>query len=270
MMGQLEGKVAVVTGGAAGIGAGLVEAFAEAGADVATCDIQADKLHGVAERVAAATGRRVEATVADVRDPAAVKAFVDGAAETLGGIDLVVANAGVWKPTDPLVDDFDTALADWALMVDTNLRGVFATGRAAIPHLIARGGGDIVNIATDHIFPPPGAATGGGTRMDVYDSSKWGINGLTQSWSKRLAGQGIRVNALCLDAVDSEMVRLAAGDRVTPEMVAEWMTPAQIARLLLDLLAEGPDGRTGENIGAWRGHPVELPPRAEVLPSRHR
>lgn len=269
-MGQLDGTVAVVTGGAAGIGAGLVEALAAAGADVATCDIQTDKLHAVAERVGATTGRRVDATVADVRDPAAVKGFVDAAAATFGGIDLVVANAGVWKPTDPVVDDFEAGVADWSLMVDTNLRGVFATGRAAIPHLIERGGGDIVNIATDHICPPPGAATGGGTRMDVYDASKWGINGLTQSWSKRLAGHGIRVNALCMDAVDSEMVRLAAGDRVTPEMVAEWMTPAQMAQLLLDLLAEGPEGRTGENIGAWRGHPVELPPRAAVLPSRHR
>ncbi len=176
----------------------------------------------------------------------------------------------MWRPTDPCVDDFETGLDDWSLMVDTNLRGVFATGRAAIPHLMARGGGTIVNVATDHICPPPGAATGGGTRMDVYDASKWGINGLTQSWSKRLAGHGIRVNALCMDAVDSEMTRLAAGDRATPEVIAEWMTPAQIADLVLALVAEGPDGRTGENIGIWRGHPVELPPRAEVLPSRHR
>ena len=124
-MGQLDGMVAVVTGGAAGIGAGIVEALANAGADVAACDIQADKLEAVAERARSASGRRIEAGVVDVREPDAVRAFVDAAAETFGGIDLVVANAGVWRPTDPCVDDFDTALDDWAFMVDTNLRGVY-------------------------------------------------------------------------------------------------------------------------------------------------
>ena len=69
--------------------------------------------------------------------------------------------------------------------------------------------------------------------MDVYDASKWGINGLTQSWAKRLRDDGIRVNALCMDAVDSEMSRFAAGDRLTPEQLATWMTPRQIGELLL-------------------------------------
>ena len=265
---DLNGKVALVTGAAAGLGAGFAAALAAAGADVAICDVQL-KVRDVAIEIAKSTGRRVIATLADVRDPQAIRGFVNAAVAQLGGLDIVVANAGIWRPTDPVGDDADKALADWDLIVNTNLRGLFLTGRAAIPHLVARGGGNIVNIATDHICPPPGSASGGGTRMDVYDASKWGINGLTQSWAKRLAGSGIRVNALCMDATDSEMVRYATGARITPAMIDTWMQPAQIAALMVALLAEGPSGRTGENIGIWLGHPIVLPPRAQVLPSRH-
>jgi NAD(P)-dependent dehydrogenase (short-subunit alcohol dehydrogenase family) len=260
---------AVVTGGASqGIGRGIARVLADAGADVAICDIRAD-VADVAARLAAETGRRVLGIAADVRDPAQVKAFVDGAADEFGGLDIAVANAGVWERTNALTDSWEDSIATWDRIHETNLRGVFYTGRAAIPHLVARGGGHIVNIATDHICPPPGAATGGGTFMDIYDSSKWGINGLTQAWSKLLRSKGIRVNALCMDATDSEMLREAAGDHATPEAVATWMRPEQIGGLVLELITEGPSGRTGENIGAWLGHPVELPPEREVLPSRH-
>ncbi len=267
-MGILDGKVAVVTGGAAGIGKGFALAFAEEGADVAICDIQ-PKVEGVAAEIAAATGRRVRSWVADVSNPADVRRFVDGAAYTLGGIDILINNAGVWRPTNPLEDTWEKAIADWDLIVNTNLKGIFLVGRRCIPHIVARGGGHIINIATDHIMPPPGSATGGGTRMDVYDSSKWGINGMTQSWAKFLKGHGVRVNALGMDATDSEMVRYASGSRATAEVIASWMRPEQMAGLGLDLIREGPDGRTGENIGAWLRHEVKLPPRAEVLPSRH-
>lgn len=266
---DLTGKTAIVTGAAAGLGAGFALALAEAGADVALCDVQEMKLFDVGNDIARRTGRGVIARVADVRDPHAISRFVDESAAQLGGLDIIVANAGIWRPTDPLADDASKALADWELIANTNLRGLFLTVRAAIPHLVTRGGGNIVNIATDHICPPPGSATGGGTRMDVYDASKWGINGLTQSWAKRLASSGIRVNALCMDATDSEMVRYAVGTNITPEMIATWMTPAQIAALMLELLAEGRNGRTGENIGIWMGHPIVLPPRRDVLPSRH-
>ena len=267
-MGQLDGKVALVTGAAAGIGQGIATEFARAGASLAICDVQ-PKVRQIATDIAAETGCRVAWWTADVRDARQTKRFVDEAAFDLGGIDIVVANAGVWRRTNPLNDTWEKALAEWDLIHETNLRGVFLTGRAAIPHLVARGGGNVINIATDHISPPPGFATGGGTLMDIYDASKWGVNGLTQSWAKFLRSHGVRVNALCMDAVDSEMVRFASGPNLTPEHEATFMQPWQIGQLALDLLAEGPDGRTGENIGIWRGHPVELPPRQPELPSRH-
>jgi NAD(P)-dependent dehydrogenase (short-subunit alcohol dehydrogenase family) len=268
-MALLDGKVAVVTGAAAGLGKGFALALAQEGADVAICDIQ-PKVEGVAHSIEAETGRRVPWWLADVTKPDDVRRFIDGTVHQLGGIDILVNNAGVWRATNPLEDTWEQAVAQWDLIHGTNLKGVFLVGRRAIPHIVARGGGHIVNIATDHITPPPGFATGGGTRMDTYDSSKWGVNGLTQGWAKFLRPHGVRVNALCMDATDSEMVRFAAGAAATPEVVAQWMTPAQIAGLMLDLIREGPEGRTGENIGIWMKHEIALPERREELPSRHR
>ncbi len=268
-MGALDGRVALVTGAASeGIGRGIARMLAGAGAHVAVGDFDV-RVHSVANELSRESGREVKAWISDVREPESVRRFVDAAAAHFGGLDIVVANAGVWQRTSALTDSYEESVEIWDRVHSTNLRGVFLTGRAAIPHLVARGGGHIVNIATDHICPPPGYATGGGTMMDVYDSSKFGINGLTQSWSKLLRSKNIRVNALCMDATDSEMVRQAVGDRITPALAATWMRPEQMGQLVLDLIAEGPDGRTGENIGAWLGHPVVLPPVAEVLPSRH-
>ncbi|MFN0093363.1 MAG: SDR family NAD(P)-dependent oxidoreductase [Dehalococcoidia bacterium] len=267
-MSTLQGKVTVITGAAVGIGAGFARVFAKEGSDLALCDVRPEVIQ-LAVDLQREHGIRAFGVVADVRSASDVKGFIDGAAARLGGIDYVVANAGVWRATFPLADSWEKGLDDWDILVNTNLRGVFMTGRAAIPHLVARGaGGHILNIATDHIFPPEGTSTGGGTRMDIYDSSKWGINGMTQAWARNLAPHGIRVNALCMDATDSMMIRGAVGERLTDEIVKTWMRPEQIAQLGLDLIAEGLEGRTGENIGAWLGHEVKLPARRVPLPSR--
>jgi NAD(P)-dependent dehydrogenase (short-subunit alcohol dehydrogenase family) len=266
-MGMLDGKVALVTGAAAGIGNAIARVLASEGASIAACDIQ-PKVAALEDRILA-LGRKAWTAVADVREPREVKRFVDEAAYRFGGIDILINNAGTWRSTNPIDDSWEKAISDWDLIVDTNLKGVFLTGRACIPYIVRRGGGHIINIATDHICPPPGFATGGGTRMDVYDSSKWGINGMTQSWAKSLKPHHIRVNALCMDATDSEMIRFASGGRATPDVIARWMRPEQMGGLVLDLIREGPEGRTGENIGAWLGHEVRLPPPADVLPSRH-
>ncbi|MDP6298080.1 MAG: SDR family oxidoreductase [Acidimicrobiales bacterium] len=268
---KLEGKTALVTGAASGIGEGMAVRLAESGANLALCDLQSS-IHEVAERIKEDTGASIYAVAADVRNHDEVYQFVNETAERFAGLDIVIANAGVWRPTDPLEDSKEKAVADWDLLVNTNLKGVYLTGRAAIPHLVANGDGFILNIATDHICPPPGFATGGGTRMDVYDASKWGINGLTQSWAKRLAEDSIRVNAFCMDATDSAMIRYASGQfnrEMSQEIVDTWMKPQQIADLMLELYDEGPDGRSGENIGIWLNHPIELPPRRDILPSRH-
>lgn len=268
---DLIGKTALVTGAASGIGEGMAVRLAESGANLAICDLQ-ESIHDVSRRIAADTGVSVHAAVVDVRNSDGIYGFVEESVSHFSGLDIVIANAGVWRPTDPVEDPKEKAVEDWSLLVDTNLKGVFFTGRAAIPHLAANEGGFILNIATDHICPPPGSATGGGTRMDVYDASKWGINGLTQSWAKRLSGEGVRVNAFCMDATDSAMIRFASSKfnrDMSEEIINTWMKPQQIADLMLELYAEGPQGRSGENIGIWLNHPIQLPPVQEVLPSRH-
>jgi NAD(P)-dependent dehydrogenase (short-subunit alcohol dehydrogenase family) len=95
--------------------------------------------------------------------------------------------------------------------------------------------------------------------MDVYDAAKWGINGFTQAWALALKQHHIRVNALCMGATDSHMLRSFFNHNPPPEEVARWMKPDDVANLMLDLIREGPDGRTGENIGIWVGHEIKLP-----------
>ena len=97
--------------------------------------------------------------------------------------------------------------------------------------------------------------------MDGYDASKWALRGLSESWAIGLAPHKIRVNELCMGATDAPMLREFMGDRATPEAIAGWMRPEDQARVLVELILEGPDGRTGTQIPFWLGHPVVLPPR---------
>ncbi len=264
-MSALAGGAAIVTGAANGIGAGIARTLAGEGVALALCDID-PPIHELAAELEG-EGANVMVADADVSQPDDVRTFVDAAIARFGRVQTMVSNAGIWRATSPL-DPWEQAVDDFEALVGVNLRGVFLCGRAIAPHMVGMGGGNIVNIATDHIHPPPGFSTGGGTRMDVYDASKWGINGFTQAWSRVLAPHGVRVNALCMDATDSKMIRGALGATPPPELLDRWMRPEQIARLLVDLLEEGPEGRTGENIGIWLDHEIALPPRAEPLPHR--
>jgi NAD(P)-dependent dehydrogenase (short-subunit alcohol dehydrogenase family) len=96
--------------------------------------------------------------------------------------------------------------------------------------------------------------------MDLYNASKWALNGFTFDWAKVLADKGVRVNNICMGATATEMLRGWAGPDADPEWVAKWMDPADTAEVLVQLIAEGPDGRTGDSIGLWVDHPVVLPP----------
>jgi NAD(P)-dependent dehydrogenase (short-subunit alcohol dehydrogenase family) len=282
MSNSLKGKSAIVTGAAVGLGNAFAKALAAQGVNVAVCDIRDEvddlptELEGMGVR---AVGWR-----ADVRDPAAVRTVVDGAIETFGKIDMLVSNAGVWGASvadDPL----DKSIEDYDRIVGANLKGVFLFGRALIPHMIANGGGEILNISTDHLCtcgspveldhhdapdcpfwngkdPRP---TGGGPAMDLYDAAKWGINGLLFGWCKALKPHNIRVNAFCMGATDSYMLRSFHNFDPPPEEVASWMKAEDIAQVMVDLFNEGPTGRTGENINFTMGHPVTLRPPLEPI-----
>lgn len=271
-MGMLDGKVAIVTGAAVGIGNALARALAAQGARLSLCDVR-EEVHALAAELGGST----LAATADVSRPEDVLRVVDATQRNLGGIDVLVNNAGVWAASLP-TDDLDKTERDYDFLVGTNLKGSFLFGRAVIPRMIAQGrGGDIVNVCTDHvqtcgspwelshddapdcpfkaIAPRP---TGGGPGMDLYDASKWGQLGLTFAWAQALAKHRIRVNALCMGATDSYMLRGFHNHNPPPEEVARWMKPADIARLMLDLMR---DGRSGDYIGAAVGHPIVLPAR---------
>jgi len=268
----LKGRRALVTGAAAGLGRAYAVALAQAGADVAICDVS-DSVKDVRDEIRG-FGVNCWAKVADVAKKQDVKSFVDGAAEKLGGLDVVVSNAGVVRVTNPAKDDYDKAVDDFEFMMDVNLRGVYLTGRAAIPHLM-KNGGDLINVTTDHIhtcgWPEAHAhdddslcnwkhvqrSAVGGPGFDVYDASKWGIKGLTNAWARGLAQHNIRVNSFGMGATATPMYLGFLGDRPPAPGV---MTPEGVASVLVDLINEGPKGRTGDCIQLWAGHATVLPP----------
>ena len=272
-MGILEGKTAVVTGAAVGLGNAFARALAAEGASLGVCDVRREIVD---------FGSRVDVDVlamrADVSDAEQVKSFIEATLERFGRLDVLVSNAGVWAETTA-TDGIEKTLADVPHVVGTNLKGVFLCGRAVMPAMIGQGGGHIVNICTDHVHTcgspyelshddAPGCPyidiaprpTGGGANMDLYDAAKWGINGLTFSWCQALKPHNIRVNGFCMGATDTFMLRRFFNFDPPPEEVARWMRAEDIARAMIELIAEGPDGRTGENIGFAVGHPVLLPP----------
>jgi len=252
----LSGRSAIVTGGSTGLGRAFAQALAGAGADVTLCDIREDAPL-VARRLAGPG--RAQGLVADVSERADVERLVDAAVSAYGGVDLLVNNAARWAET-PVTDPYAKAVSDWDRIMNTNLLGVLICSRACVPLMIERGGGDIVNISTYYVLPARhGSTNPPGT--DLYNASKWALNGFTQAWALALAEHRIRVNALAMGPTDTEMLRGLFDGDPPAEFAATWMQPQQIAGQLLDLLREGPDGRSGENIGAWTGMPVELGPR---------
>jgi 3-oxoacyl-[acyl-carrier protein] reductase len=241
---HISGKTAIVTGAAQGLGAAYAVALRDTGATVVTCDIQPG----------------CDAVV-DVSQADQVKAFVGSVVATHGPIGILIANAGVCRMTSPL-DPWEQAAADFDFHIDTNLRGLYLSGRAVLPSMVANGGGELVLICTDHTARPADWPYTGGT-LDSYDASKWGVLGLTTSWANALAKNGVRVNAVSMGATDTEMlrghVRGSTGKEPTDDVVAGWMRPEQIAALVLELIEEGPTGRTGTNIPIIVGRPIALP-----------
>ncbi len=282
MAGLLQGKSAIVTGAALGLGNAFARALAGEGANVTVCDVRGE-VHNLVLELQAASGARAQAFVADVGVPEDVRRVVDGHTQRFGGLDVLVNNAGIWQASTA-TDDLDKTLADYEALITTNLKSVYLFGRAAIPHLIEGGGGNIVNISSDHVCtcgtpnPRPCSPevtpncvwagqgprpTGGGPDMDLYDASKWGINGFTIPWSKALREHGVRVNGLCMGATDSHMVRTFHEQNPGSGILDNAMRAEDLAALLIELVQEGPQGRTGENINIAVGHPIELPPAGQ-------
>jgi NAD(P)-dependent dehydrogenase (short-subunit alcohol dehydrogenase family) len=182
-------KKVLVTAGAAGIGLAIVRAFHAGGARVYTCDIDAA---GLARAAAEMPG--LMTMTCSIGDRQAIAAMVADAAARLGGIDVLVNNAGIGGPTKS-VQDLDPE--EWDAVLKVNLTGAFDVTRNAIPHLIRAGGGAVINMSS-------AAGRFGYANRSPYSASKWALIGFTKTLSLELGEHAIRVNAIAPGAVAGE------------------------------------------------------------------
>jgi NAD(P)-dependent dehydrogenase (short-subunit alcohol dehydrogenase family) len=196
----VEGKVCVITGGAGWIGAASAALLAREGAVVVVADVD----HGRAAEVAASLPGEHHGAAVDVADPVSVAALYDGVAERLGRIDVCVNNAAILdaRDTDPVA----TPLEVWHRVIAVDLTGVFLCLRHQLPHLIASGGGSIVNMSS---FT---ALIGSATPQIAYGAAKGGIVAMTREVAVTYAAEGVRANAICPGPVETPLFRTIFGD----------------------------------------------------------
>jgi NAD(P)-dependent dehydrogenase (short-subunit alcohol dehydrogenase family) len=195
---DLAGTNAIVTGGGSGLGRHFAEGLAEAGANLLLCARKVARVEEAAEALAAAHGVTVLAEACDVRDPEQVTRVVERAEQELGAVGVLVNNAGTsWgAPAE------DYPLEGWQKVLDVNLTGTFLFAQAVGRHMLARGEGSIVNVASVAAFK--GAPSGA---MDAigYNASKGGVVAFTRDLAVKWAPRGVRVNAIAPGWFPSEM-----------------------------------------------------------------
>jgi len=193
MPGRLAGKVAVITGGAGGIGRETARRFAEEDARICIVDLADEPGNEAADEL---DGLYVHA---DVTDPDDVRRMYRETAERFGGIDVLFNNAGISPPDDDSI--LDTELDAWQRVQDVNLKSVYLCCKYGIPYLLERGGGSIINTAS---FV---AVMGAATSQISYTASKGGVLALSRELGVEFARRGIRVNALCPGPVNTPLLQ---------------------------------------------------------------
>lgn len=246
----LQGKIALVTGGATGIGAGVVRRLHEEGADVAVVDIQPEVEIGL---------DRTLYVQADVRDDVDIQRAVEATVSRFGGLDILVNNAGIIRFT-PL-ESLDRS--EWDAVISTNLSAPAFCAKAVLPHLVARRGGAIINISSIQALLT-------GPEFGAYAASKTGLLGLTRSLALELGPLGIRVNAVLPGYVRTDLFmadadRLGNGDaqvfinRLEPSIALRRIgEPEDIAGAVAFLASDGARYVTGATLAVDAGVTVRL------------
>ena len=239
---DIEGLKVVVTAGAGGIGLEIARSFADEGAKVVVCDVDTDALAAISDKLP-----DVLAMHCDVADRATVAPFINAAAAHLGGIDVLVNNAGIAGPTAPVEDVHPE---DWDLCLNVCLTGQFNCTRVAVPYLRKSDNPSIINLSS-------AAGRLGFAMRTPYAAAKWGVIGFTKSLAVELGGDGIRVNAILPGIVSGDRQRRVMeakaqqqGRSVTDveaeafsyTSIKDYVTPEQVADQIVFLAS--PKGRT--------------------------
>ena len=242
------GQRVLITAGAGGIGRAIALAFASAGARVHACDIDAAGLNELR-----ASGSGITTSVCDVADRGAVQRMVTEATDALGGLDVLVNNAGIAGPTASVADMDPEA---WDAVLRINLTGTFIVTQAAIPHLKQSTAGSIVVMSSL-------AGRFGYPNRSPYATTKWGLIGFTKTLSRELGEFGIRVNAILPGAVDGPRLQqvfegraATSGRSVAQEQAAalanqsvkRFVDPADIAALAVFLASSAARSISGQSI----------------------
>jgi 2-deoxy-D-gluconate 3-dehydrogenase len=248
----LGGKVALVTGSSQGLGKAMAIALARAGADVIINGRNEAKLAPVVAEIAALNlGVRVHAIAADLGDRAAVQRLIDAAVAWQGQLDILVNNAGIIKRA-PAVDHTD---ADWDEVIDVNLNGVFTACRAAGRHMLGRGSGKIINIASLLTFF-------GGITVPGYAASKGAVGQLTKALSNEWSKQGVTVNAIAPGYMRTDNTAALQADAVRSKEilsripVGRWGEPSDLEGAIIFLASPASDYMSGHVMtvdGGWCG-----------------
>lgn len=248
---RLDGKVAVVTGAARGIGVATAEALAEAGAHVVLTDMNAALLDAAVSTLAA-KGLRVEGELFDVTDPGAAQRVNDAVLARHARVDVLVNNAGIAisnHPAETMSDDV------WNKVIDVNLNGVFRSCRAFGRSMLERGGGSIVNVGS-----MSGFVVNRPQEQANYNASKAAVHHLTKSLAAEWGARGVRVNAVAPTYIDTEMNRYVYEDA---EMYKHWVggTPMnrlgridEVASVILFLASDAASLMTGSIVLADGGY----------------